>query len=335
MAAREAIGTSRASAAFQRALMETGNVDSLSRCLTADVLSEAYGSLFPTWAYLMQHADAFKAAIPLLERVRDQLSTRGDWALANTLQALGDLYTRTARLQQAESSYSQALSLFKQVEDRLGEANTLKALGDLYTRTDRLQQAESSYSQALSLFKQVEDRLGEANTLNGLGMLGTAQGDGAKPYSLHLSALSILRDIQAQLEQGGTFGYLARAALVAGRPELGLYWAGQAAKLLATIDDRFGQMLALTDMAQAAAQLEKPEVLIMAFVLAWDHAVAIGDPSAPARAEPLAQILPNFDPNSALPEEERARYRSIIDDALRAHAESLAAQGIDPESPLE
>jgi tetratricopeptide (TPR) repeat protein len=90
---------------------------------------------------------------------------------ANTRQALGDLYVRTARLTEAEAAYEAALTAYRAIEYRLGEANTRKALGDLYVRTARLTEAEAAYEAALTAYRAIDARLGEANTRRALGDL--------------------------------------------------------------------------------------------------------------------------------------------------------------------
>jgi Flp pilus assembly protein TadD len=68
------------------------------------------------------------------------------------------------RNDQARAAYGEALTLFifKQVDDRLGQANVLAELGDLEGKLSRNDQARAAYGKALALFKQIDDRLGQA-----------------------------------------------------------------------------------------------------------------------------------------------------------------------------
>ena len=61
----------------------------------------------------------------------------------------------------ALGSYEQALGLFREVGDRLGEANVLQAMGDVQNFRDERDKALGSYEQALGLFREVGDRLGK------------------------------------------------------------------------------------------------------------------------------------------------------------------------------
>jgi hypothetical protein len=52
---------------------------------------------------------------------------------------------------QARAAYGDALVLFKQVDDRLGQANVLAGLGDLEGKLGRNDQPRAAYGDALTL----------------------------------------------------------------------------------------------------------------------------------------------------------------------------------------
>jgi tetratricopeptide (TPR) repeat protein len=123
---------------------------------------------------------------------------------ADTLWALGDLYLRTARLTPAEESYTQALQLYKCVDDSLGEANTRKALGDLYLRTGRHPLAEESYTQALQLYRRLENSIGEASTRKALGDLYLRTGRLAPAEDAYTQALQLYKRVESWLGEANT-----------------------------------------------------------------------------------------------------------------------------------
>ena len=79
---------------------------------------------------------------------------------------------RSSKYDQARSAYTEARTLYKQLEGRLGEAHVLHGLGDLERMLRHNDQARTAYTEARTLYKQFEDRLGEANVLRGLGRAG-------------------------------------------------------------------------------------------------------------------------------------------------------------------
>ena len=72
---------------------------------------------------------------------------------------------------EAREAYSQARTLYKAIEHRLGEANVLRGLGEPERTLGRNDQARVAYSQARTLFKLEQNRLGEAGVLYGIGHL--------------------------------------------------------------------------------------------------------------------------------------------------------------------
>lgn len=82
---------------------------------------------------------------------------------ANTLLGLGELQRKLGRNEQARTAYDQAITLFKQIDDRHGEANAQFKLGDLHLISSRRDEAEAAYEQAMDIYKQIDDRLGQAN----------------------------------------------------------------------------------------------------------------------------------------------------------------------------
>lgn len=253
---------------------------------------------------------------------------------ANMLQALGDVFLQTDRLREAEEAYAQALPLYRAVEEQLGEANTLRSLGDLYLRLDRQREAEGVYKQALPLYRSREDKLGQANTLQSMGKLALARQDGETAFTLFLAALRMHEIANDRLGIGGDRGYLARAARVAGRPLRAAVLGGRALASLDRDDDRFGQMVALRDLARSLAALGEQDGAVAAWFLAWARAREIDVPSAPAISAMLVEVLPDFDAAAAPPAEALAHHEGQLAAALNACEARLAEAGEDPYSPL-
>ena len=119
------------------------------------------------------------AGLSDLKQARKYYRKALDWAdaeavllqQAHSLLGLGRIDKVGGHHSNSLSSYEQALGLYRDVGDRLGEANTLKAVGDVLQFLDRRQEALSNYEQALGLYRDVGERLGEANTYFSLGRL--------------------------------------------------------------------------------------------------------------------------------------------------------------------
>ncbi|MCA1835915.1 MAG: tetratricopeptide repeat protein, partial [Actinobacteria bacterium] len=73
-------------------------------------------------------------------------------------------------------SLEQALALYRDLNDRQGQANALLILGVMQQQTQDYGRAITSLEQALALYRDLEDRRGQANARNYLGAVQLATG---------------------------------------------------------------------------------------------------------------------------------------------------------------
>ena len=108
-----------------------------------------------------------------------------------------------------------ALTLFRQVGDRLGEANVLQRIGEVQQfRADR-DAALASYAAALTLYRQIGERLGEANVLAAQGQLRLIAGAQEEADQLLQEAITLYQAIGARYwipAQIGNYGWALRRA---------------------------------------------------------------------------------------------------------------------------
>ena len=77
------------------------------------------------------------------------------------LSGLGDLEQKLGRNDEARKAYNNAITLYKGVDNKLGEANALRGLGDLEQELGRNDEARKAYNNAITLYKSVDHKLGE------------------------------------------------------------------------------------------------------------------------------------------------------------------------------
>jgi len=196
---------------------------------------------------------------------------------ANTLQALGDLKRRTDDLAGARQAYEQALPIFRQIEGRLGEANTLKALGDLKMRTADLTGARHAYEQALTIFRRFEDRLDEANTLQALGDLKMRTDDLAGARQAYKQALPIFRQIEDRLGEANTLKALGDLKRRTDDLAGARQAYEQALTIFRQIEGRLGEANVLQSMGQLALAEQHPREAFALMLQVKDLQVGIDD----------------------------------------------------------
>ena len=168
----------------------------------------------------------------------------------------------------------------------------MQSLGDLQLRTDDLAGAAASYAAALPLYRQIEDRLGEANTLLSLGQLSLVQGVPVAAFAQTLQALRLQQSLDNQGGVGAAHGHLARVAASVGALPQMVGLSGRAVRIFTDIQDRFGQMLTLDTLGRALlpqATAQGLACLLWAQAIAGEighpNAEAIGQLLASLRAE--------------------------------------------------
>ena len=116
----------------------------------------------------------------------------------------------------ALTSYHEALTLYRALGDRLGEANVRKAIGDVQRFRDDRDAALTSYHEALTLYRALGERLGEANVLAALSRL-RLDDDVALSQQLLEQALILRRAIRSVYDEGVDLGNYGIALLQRGR----------------------------------------------------------------------------------------------------------------------
>ena len=108
------------------------------------------------------------------------------------------------------------------------EAFVLNTLGVIYATMGQYDKAVSYDQQALTIAREIKDRIDEISALNNLGAayMKLAQYDKATGY--HEQALSISREVKARDAEAGGLSGLMDTSLAAGRPRLAIFYGKQA-----------------------------------------------------------------------------------------------------------
>ena len=81
---------------------------------------------------------------------------------ANTLKAIGDVLQFLSRRTEALERYEAALSFYREIGARLGEANVLLEFGNLL---DNPQDSLNAYAESQNIYQQIGDRFSQGRTL--------------------------------------------------------------------------------------------------------------------------------------------------------------------------
>ena len=110
----------------------------------------------------------------------------------------------------AAASHQQALELYRDLGDRLGQASALDNLGRVQRETGEYTAAAASHQQALALYRDLGHRAGQALAITNLGTVQARTGDYPAAAASHQQALGIFRDIGHRLGQALAISNLGR-----------------------------------------------------------------------------------------------------------------------------
>jgi tetratricopeptide (TPR) repeat protein len=146
---------------------------------------------------------------------------------------------------------AQALTLFQQMDDRLGEAYAREGLGLVHLESGRTGSAAGHLRRALTLFRQTGDPAGETWTLEGLGLLHARLGNDRRATGHQEQALAVCRATGDRIGEARVLNSLGETARSFGRPADSLSHHAAARAVAADTGDRPQEARALTGLGHA------------------------------------------------------------------------------------
>jgi len=109
----------------------------------------------------------------------------------------------------AIQSYEKALSIFRSIGDRAGEAMCLTNLGFISKKTGDLSGAIAYYEQSVEINKVINNQVGSFAAVNNLGLALFTLGDVKKALACYFEALKMAEDMGDQRRQARCFNNIA------------------------------------------------------------------------------------------------------------------------------
>jgi signal transduction histidine kinase len=160
---------------FQKSLELLDNATEVSRPLNdPNILVYILNAQGRINTLMRRHDQAFEN-YQLVLKTKDQLASRKQegWAYFN----LGDLHQSKGKLQDALSSYIQALEIWRDLKDKPAEAKTLNHIGNVYSALKNYAKAHANHLVALKIRLQQNNDAELAESYNNIGILYFNQGN--------------------------------------------------------------------------------------------------------------------------------------------------------------
>ncbi|NMF58834.1 tetratricopeptide repeat protein [Pseudanabaena yagii] len=164
---------------------------------------------------------------------------------ANALQEIGDVLQFLSRRTEALERYEAALAFYREIGARLGEANTLKAIGDVLQFLSRRTEALERYEAAMAIYREIGARLGEANTLKAIGDVLQFLKRSTEALERYEAAMAIYREIGARLGEANTLKAIGNVLQFLSRRTEALERYEAAMAIYREIGERVGEANAL------------------------------------------------------------------------------------------
>ncbi|NJK69788.1 MAG: CHAT domain-containing protein [Microcoleus sp. SU_5_3] len=119
---------------------------------------------------ILDNANRLKNFAGLLGKVEgDFLAGIALKAEADRLLEQGNQQYSISQFREGLDSWEQALTIYRKIGNRVGEANSLGNLGNAYDSLGQYDRAIDFYEQSLEIRREIGDRVGESSCLNNLG----------------------------------------------------------------------------------------------------------------------------------------------------------------------
>ncbi len=154
-------------------------------------------------------------------------------------------------LRQAIEKWKQALSLWRQVPDKEGEAITLTRIGSVYDKLGDNQKALNYYKESLPLWRQVRDKAGEAITLYNIGKVYNDLDDNQQALNYYKESLPLWQQVsnkEGKVGKANTLNNIGGVYNNLGDKQQALKYYNQSLELSRQVDDNVGEAITLNNI---------------------------------------------------------------------------------------
>lgn len=152
------------------------------------------------------------------------------------------------QIQEAIGAWEQALMLYRELGDRVGEGLTLSGLGLVYENLGQFQQAIEFYEQHLVISRELNSQIVEGLVLRNLGRAYLRLEQSHQAIEFYEQALKIFQDLGKQEEEGDVLTNLGIAYQNLGQYQRAIEFHEQALVIAQELGDRVGEGNALGNL---------------------------------------------------------------------------------------
>ncbi|CAD0225969.1 CHAT domain-containing protein [Planktothrix agardhii] len=155
---------------------------------------------------------------------------------------------KISQFREALQSWEQALTIYREIGNRQGEANSFGNLGLAYHSLGQYQRAINFHQQYLEISREIGNRQGEANSFGNLGLAYDSLGQYQRAINFHQQYLEISREIGNRQGEAASLGNLGLAYYSLGQYQNAIKFHQQSLKIAREIGNRQGEAASLGNL---------------------------------------------------------------------------------------
>lgn len=184
---------------------------------------------------------------------------------ASAQKSLGDALKFLNRMEEALESYERAIVLFRKARNCVGEANVIKLVGDTLEFLGRREEALLKYEEAIRIFRSEDDSLGEANTLTAISDLMYTLGQKDNALARSQEAISLFEGADSRLVEASAFTTFGDVLQCLDRMDEALEKYGRAKKIAQVVGDRLEEAKILKAVGDVLELLRRKDEALSNF----------------------------------------------------------------------
>ena len=202
---------------------------------------------------------------------------------ATSLQYMGRLYEAESDYRRAFELYTAALALWRDVPDRRGEGFAMSNIGTMHLYLGDLKLAYASFEQAGEIYREVGNREGEGLCLQEIGNIYRQQGDLVKALEYFRQSVSIYREVGAKGRVPYALSNMGVAYQDLGDLKQAADYQNQALVIFREVQQAHGIALGLFNLGDTYAQRGETRQALSFYQQALPLCLGVGDENCAGR----------------------------------------------------
>lgn len=195
---------------------------------------------------------------------------------ANALFGIGMVRWSLGDYDQALQSMHEALELFREAANSQREAWVATSIGGVYENLGDLKKALDFHKRSLELFQELDDKNGIGRALTGIGTVYQREGKHAKALEVHSKALALYQKMGSEMNLARAYNDIGVIYQAQGKLAKSLEYHTRALEIRRTLGTKHAEVTSLINLGRLYNQKKEPQQAIQFLTQALGCANKLG-----------------------------------------------------------